>query len=422
MVFGLFVTFIFLFYLITNFKKGVVLTGMTIQFLSYLGTGIPKIKIYTILVCAMVCIYWLNRKKFCHSNHYPKLLVYSSLLFSFSFLLSEIYTRTDHHWLTIISNIITYFIFPFYLWKSLDSEKNLRYALKLLTIMMGISFVFCILELAFSQNHFTNVVSELFVVEDWMEVREDVRFGIKRCNSIFAWYMPFGLFASCCFILFFILYYKLKFRINNATLLLLMGLFMSWASGSRAVLLGLIVAISILIISRKTLKGFLKPRTILFLLVLSPLILIFLYQFFDSIIYSDTTKYAAGSNREMRLNQWAICLPYILQSPWIGNGRMYIWDVVSPANYELYGAESIWFSIFIDYGIVGAIVFVFLLFSCAFYLFKIEKTWICLPIAYLITLSFSPDQGATYNILLTFTILLMKSHCFLFRKMELNKV
>lgn len=413
MVLGLLVTCIYLIYLTTHFKKGVILTGMTIQFLSYIGTGIPKIKIFTILVCAIICLYIFNKQLFKHSAHYPKLIIYSSLLFSFSFVISEIYTRTDHHWLTIISNIITYFIFPYYLWKCIDSKKNVLFALKVLTVVFVIAFIFCVLELLSSQNYFANVVSDLFVIEDWVEVREDVRFGVKRCNSIFAWYMPLGLFASCCSLLYFILTYKFKYVFNHAFLFIIIGVFMSIVCGSRAVLLGLVVAIAILFLSRKTLKRFLTPRAILLLLVLSPIIIFFLYQFFDSIINSDTTQYAAGSNKEMRLNQWAICLPYWLQSPWIGNGRLYIWEVVSPDNYELYGAESIWFSIFVDYGILGAIVFILLLLSCSYYLYKIEKTMICVPVAYLITLSFSPDQGATYNILLTFTIMLIKSHRYL---------
>ena len=416
MVFGILVTLLYLLYLVTNFKRGVILVGMTIQFLSYIGTGIPKIKIFTILVCFIIVIYFIKKRQFRSSENYPQLFFYSSLFFAFSFIISEIYTRTEHHWLTILSNIVTYFMFPFYLWKCIDSEKNLRYALKLLKFVFWASFVFCIMELLLSQNYFTNSISDLFVLEDWTEVKEEIRFGIKRCNSIFAWYMPFGLFASCCFILYFILYHECCYKYNKVNFFLIVGLFMSIACGSRAVLLGLVVAIAILALSRKIRQKVLTPRMVLLLILVSPIILLFLYQFFDSIINSDTSQYAAGSNKEMRLNQWAICLPYWLQSPWIGNGRMYIWDEVKPIYYELYGAESIWFSIFVDYGLLGAFVFLFLLFSCSYYLFKINKTWVCLPVAYLITLSFSPDQGSSYNILLTFTILLLRSHHFLSSK------
>ena len=413
MILGLIITLLYLFYIFTRFKRGVIFVGMTIQFLAYIGTGIPKIKIYTLLVCVILLLYIIQSRKFKRSEQYPKLLSYSSILFILSFVISEIYTRTGHHWMTVISNILTYFFFPFFFWKCLDSKANIKYAIKLLTIVFACSFFFCIAELVFSQNYFTKVISELFVLEDWTEVREDIRFGVKRCNSIFSWYMPFGLFASFCFLFYFILYYKLCNNIRNISILLVFALFMSFVSGSRAVMLGLIAGIVIMCYSRKTVNRLLSPKLLLLIIVFSPLIVTFLDHFFDSIINSDTSKYAVGSNKEMRLNQWAICLPYWLQSPWIGNGRMYIWDVVKPSNYFLYGAESIWFSIFVDYGLFGAFVFLFFLLSCSYYLYKIDKTWICLPVAYLLTLSFSPDSGATYNILLTFTILLIKSNHYL---------
>lgn len=132
----------------------------------------------------------------------------------------------------------------------------------------------------------------------------------------------------------------------------------------------------------------------------------------DSIINSDTSKYAQGSTSDLRMLQWAICLPYFLESPLWGNGRMFIWDVVAKENPMLLGAESIWFSILVDYGIFGGIAFLSLLLVTGRLLFKVKKAFVFFPVSYFLITLVSPDSGIQYNVYLTFVILLLKSNYF----------
>ena len=142
--------------------------------------------------------------------------------------------------------------------------------------------------------------------------------------------------------------------------------------------------------------------------LLLPVLLEVGYQVLDSIINSNTSKYAGGSSSELREMQWEICLPYFLDSPFVGNGRMFIWDTVKEANYGLLGAESIWFSILVDYGLLGAFAFLFMIFACSKHLYAYNFRLICLPISYLLIVSLSPDMGVTYNTVLSFTVLILR--------------
>ncbi|MCS3017675.1 hypothetical protein NXU95_15030 [Phocaeicola vulgatus] len=54
-----------------------------------------------------------------------------------------------------------------------------------------------------------------------------------------------------------------------------------------------------------------------------------------------------GSSSGMRLEQWGSILWAFEQNELWGNGSSYLWNVATQNNYEILGAESIWFS-FID--------------------------------------------------------------------------
>ena len=157
-----------------------------------------------------------------------------------------------------------------------------------------------------------------------------------------------------------------------------------------------------------------------FLFIVCLLILPLVYEYFstvvDSIVNSNTTKAAGGSSSELRLLQWEVCLPYFLQAPIWGNGRMYIWDVVAPENPLLLGAESIWFSLFVDYGIMGAITYVIMILGCIILLRKYNYRLIFMPIGYFLILFLSPDTGIQYNLLLTFVVLVVKIYKFLYKR------
>ena len=112
----------------------------------------------------------------------------------------------------------------------------------------------------------------------------------------------------------------------------------------------------------------------------------------------------------MRQEQLDICLSYFDRSPIWGNGRMYMWDTVKYYHWELLGAESIWFPLLVDYGIMGAISFILLIASCSYLLYKKFRPLAFFPLIYFVITFVSPERGYEFNVLLTYTILLIKMH------------
>ena len=126
----------------------------------------------------------------------------------------------------------------------------------------------------------------------------------------------------------------------------------------------------------------------------------------DSMVNSDK---GGGSTAEMREWQWDICMRYFVQSPWWGNGRMYIWNVVKPDNPLLLGAESIWFSLTVDNGIIGCANYIVLIIVSAITMMvRTTKSLFFMPFAYFAIMCFSTQLGMEYNVLLTFMVVLFR--------------
>ena len=386
---GFLITVFFLILLSVNYKRGVIIIASTVQFLSYIGTDIPGIKIFTVVSGYALLLYCWTSKTFRKPQEsYPKTLAFASLLFAISFIVSEIFTRTSHHWGTILANIITYFCFPFLLWNCLEERRDVVLFLKSLYFLMITGLFFGGLELILRKNYALTILDSIFTLEDFAFDDERIRFGLKRCNSIFSYFTTYGVACLYSFTVFFYMKFRYRFKYKKLTLLVFTMPICAFSTGSRAIFLGLFTVILFLYFS----------------------------QVYFSMAHSE--DYGDGSTAELRELQWEVCLPSFMESPIVGNGRMYIWDVVSEETTILRGAESIWFSIFVDYGILGALVFVNLLLMCGICLWNVEKKLICLPISYLLVLSLSPDTGVQYNILITFTIIHVKMDCLLKTKMR----
>ena len=379
---------------------------MTIQLLSYIGTGIPSVKVFFAVSILALILYFPNKSRL-SNDKYPVWLKAASIVFLFSFATTLVFSDFMH-WYTVVVNSIAFFAFPFVLWKCLDSKKQVDYATKWLIIIMSIATLIGTFEAFFRFNPVYKPLQNIFISEDFTIDSDSIRFGLKRCNSIFAYFSTYGMASFVTFIVLYVKIFMLKEKGRWLPYLMFLSAFGSFATGSRAIFLGLFLALFLLLIQKKFLKTKIGVIMVFVSFIMLPVLLETGYQVLDSMINSDTSKYAAGSTSELREAQWEICLPYFLESPIVGNGRMFIWDTVKEENYGLLGAESIWFSILIDYGLLGGFAFLLLIFACCKHLCAYNFRLVCLPIGYLLILSLSPDTGIMYNILISFTILILR--------------
>jgi hypothetical protein len=284
---------------------------------------------------------------------------------------------------------------------------------------MIIAGIFSIPEQLLKVNIFSIFVTKTFLIEDFIldlslyNVGYGFRYGFKRANSIFSYFTVFGFVSCYSFYLFFNLkyrYYKLYKKNGYALdILCMISLFCAFLTGSRAIILALGAILISVLLTKKFIKSSFFVILTFLCLVFSPVLVNFFGMVLESIISSNTSKAGAeGSSAAMRINQLAVCWPYFMKSPLWGNGRMYIWEQVAPYHPGLLGAESIWFSLLVDYGIMGCISFIFLLITASIALFAQNKLFVCMPVAYLCIASLSPDTGIQFNMFLTFVIIILK--------------
>lgn len=408
MIAGLLTTLFYCLLLIVDYKKGVLFSAFTIQFLAYLGCGIPGFKVFLVVVALSIVLLPFHYNKL-SKQPYPKVLVFSFILFALSYFLSEYFSKLKGNTMLVIANLCSNFVFPFIVFKCIDTERDLKRAVRYLYYLMFFACSYSVFEALIGHNYILDLISSNYIMEDFIYDVSEKRFGLKRCNSIFSYFTTYGVPCVLSFAVFYALNYKYKglTRHKHMGMLLILLLFGALATGSRAVLLGIGLTLLLLLFQKQFLLSRKSSLIILLTLFLLPGIIYYIGVLADSMINANTSK-VGGSTIDLRMRQWEISWDYAKDSLWFGNGRMYIWEVVKPKHYELAGAESIWFSIFVDYGVLGAIAFLYLIYACVRVLRRINWRYTCIPLSYLLILSLSPDTGVQYNVLITFTILLYK--------------
>lgn len=62
----------------------------------------------------------------------------------------------------------------------------------------------------------------------------------------------------------------------------------------------------------------------------------------------------------------------------------------------------------IDYGIMGGLMFIFLVLVCCFLIYKCQKTAVLFPVIYFVFLSLSAPIDENINILMTFVVIFLR--------------
>lgn len=406
---GLVVCLLMSIWALKNFRYAVIFTGIVIQAMPHLGTGIPGIRIFPALVLILFFIYFLHKKKLFAATSpqlcFPRPIIFSILFISFCYITTFFVVKQGNIALTII-NLIMYFAFPLLFLRCLDTPKAMNFLWNVMAVFFTTAVFFAFLEQILKHNYFYDVMESLFSFDMWSTDSSEIRYGLKRCNSIFAQGGHMALHSMLAFMTFFYLRYFFNYKEKPRLLNFLMWTLpiLVLFSGSRALFVGFAFILLCL-----PLRYFFKKKSsylvTVFLFIVFLAFIPYLSHILDTIINSNK---GGGSSEEMREWQWEICMLYFNQSPWWGNGRMYIWDVVSVENPLLLGAESIWFSLVVEYGIMGCASYLLFIICSSFAMFKYTyKNLFFLPIAYLAITSYSTALGMEFNVPLTYMAILI---------------
>ena len=313
------------------------------------------------------------------------------------------------HWPTSTLRFISAFIYPMILWNCIDEKPILQLVVKSMTVFALTLALYILIEVAIGTNPLIQtLLANKWVNEDLVIDYQEIRFGFKRCQGFLATPAGSGLFLG----LFGVTLYCVSACLeeNRKYMVFLVGLFLfcTALSGTRSVIAA--SALAALIIVRKeffTTKFFvLKMIAIMVLLAVAGS---FMLEIIDSFVNSDKVH---GSSSDMRMEQLLVTLIYWARSPFWGNGNGFVWTFVKEVDTDIAGAESIWFQVLLDQGLVGAIAYLGVNINAALAVFRKVKLWIFVPLGFLAGKTLSSVLGVEVSLLFVLTIILLKYHEF----------
>jgi len=242
----------------------------------------------------------------------------------------------------------------------------------------------------------------------------EVRFGLKRLQS----FLPLcGALGCCCTMNFLLVGYWQSYKnepilpINKYAPYLLIGLFLcTLFTGTRSVIAGFFVML-LFFVNKHTLKS----KKIQFFIPFLFFAIIMSLGFIDSILDSfSNTDSVNGSNSDMRQMQFDLALFFMGQSPLVGNGLAYTFEYVQAFfPDEILGAESVWFPLMIDQGILGVVSYSVFLFVPFFYGIKNKNLAVVFCVlSFAIEKTLSSLPGINISYFMVYVILLIKIQLF----------
>lgn len=403
-------------YSLCNFKRAVYLTSSFFVLETHLSSGIPGVKLFYLISLFQLLVFVIMKRGHYDKIKYPLILLIPCIIATIGYFLSSYYGVSKMYAQILVSSICT-FVYPIILFNIIKSKKDLKEFLSVLFFVFLIVAFFTLVESVTHRNIYSEFIDSYNVGEGYFGgVWEKQRFGIRRCNSLFAFCSTLGMVASFTFfIVFYLRINKIVISKKTENLLLVLMPICVLLTGTRSQYLVLAICMIPFIFWNKTYRS--KTFRIMVFLGICLMIVfsVFIAQVFNSMINPDEVS---GSSTEMREQQLEICLYYMNKSPIWGLGKNYISKYVMPYTPELYGAESIWFRQMVDHGIVGCITYLGMCLCCLLWLYKYDKRFCFIPLAFLVGKTVSIVVGIEVSYLLITCIVLQKISIFFDPKLK----
>lgn len=354
-MFSLIFALAIIFCLIRSFQKTFVFVIVCSIWLMHFQSGLSGgLTFYSIISLASFIVFLTKeRNVFRNMLSFPLWLPFIATAFSFlctNYIVGPPHTpRTISIFFPIMLNLYVSWV----LIKRHPRQMTMHFIIISLIYGSFIAF-YNMIELALQSNPLVElfVKSELYNTEG--KILEAYRYGIKRVQSIFLMHTTNGCACTLLFVTLLYAYINTDMlkRYKNLTIVVLPLLFLSVLfTGARSCIIGMFVC-SLCVLNKRYMT--VRYTIPLLLLCFATWFLANDYtsEVYNSIVNSD--KAHLGSSESMRQGQLDLSLYFMFQSPWLGNGIGYTWNYVHE-NYqnEILGAESLWFPIMIDRGLLG---------------------------------------------------------------------
>lgn len=372
---------------------------------TFLGSFVVgSISPYSFLSVIVVLIFFTRYNRFlAYYRTFP--FTSTVFLFALSMICTNFFVSAKYrHTPSLVFNICQSVGYTYILWYLLqnNAQKTIHALVKTALVFGCLVSIYALFETITRSNPLLNsLVSSGCYIES--PLITEIRFGLKRAQAIFSMHTTLGgvmLFNYALLLIAYKTAYLKKTRINIIVICLCaMCIFLT---GARSCIIGAVMCTGMLFSK-------LKVSKIFFIFLLFPFVFVFagdyLSQILDSIF---NTEKVNGSNSDMRLIQFMISWDYMMRSPIIGNGLGFLYNdvVLNHVEKELFGAESLWFGVIADQGILGLVSYLLLFISPILYSLRKDNKFIILfVIGILVMHSLSTIPGVNPAMVLVFTLI-----------------
>lgn len=356
--------------LLYDFKRFFIITAITITFIEQFNLASNWISIIAFVISLSKLDYKVMLKRCTYPIKWASVVIILSCLAT-AMVHSQLLDKGAYTY--ICKFVINVFIF----WGIIieNPYKYLKLAYRTIVIYGAIIGIYNILEVLMQSNPYIDYVMS----KDWYIYKEGtidaIRFGLKRCQSIFGMHTTNGGVAlSLGFTLLYICFYTNLASQRGRKVALFTGILLMisvFLTGARSAIIGMVVCLLSFVNFKKV-----KIRHVVSVIVLAIVIVPYFENYVNEIIDSlQDTSNVSGSNSDMREQQLEIAYLAMMHSPVVGNG-MNATAEIRKKNPQLLGAESIWFPEMIDRGWFGIISLAGLFVSMFLYTWKVHKKYL----------------------------------------------
>lgn len=400
---------IFIVITIRDFKKGLFLTVswcLSLQILK-VTSNVDAFSLVSIFIISMFVIK-LNKRLV--GKRYP--FIFPTLFCLSSICLTNLLTVP--HWPSSLLNFATSFVMVGVFWYSIQSIEDVKKFSRYFFLFLIALIAYGLFEELTKWNPIMDFIVNNHLNTGSADNPYDYRYGFKRIQSFLG---LFGALGVCCVIS--IIYY-VNLSINYLPVVakykkqipyLIGGLFLCVLfTGTRSIYVCFAVGMTFLL-QRKIIHS----KQMFLMIVLAILLIPFVGIYFDSILRSFVdTNSVSGSDVDLRQDQLDISLYFMSKSPWVGNGFGFTFDTVKYLYIEqIAGAESVWFPLMIDQGLLGVLSYATVILASLYYCWA-KRNWagLCICLAFLVGKSMSSIPGMQNTWFLYFVILTSKLRTF----------
>ena len=267
-----------------------------------------------------------------------------------------------------VKQILEYVIMTYLIWRIINDKRDLIFLLRGFTFLFLLCGIYELYEIATQSNplsdYETSLVQDQTRAIDFGNYEDEQDRGF-RAKSVFAHPIGSGINFGLYIIISLFFLMKAKINIKTNKLLVLATCLLSLAciimTKSRGPYLFLLIG-AFSFINLKSGKFY--RYAFIMLLALVVLLPYFSDQLdiFKSLFSADAQEKVGGSDANMRFEQLTVAIGIMSMSPLYGLGFKFLSEMSTAVTVGLLGGESVWFQVLPQFGILGILAYLFMIY------------------------------------------------------------